>query len=125
MTDRPSRILLVIAPSAIECYRTVQHFAIDLNEHAAQLRFITRPYPLIGWRVGTPFITQDRQRWSSDAGIALDQALWALTRTGQLRIASESDLKDLCSSPSTITQTIHRQGSPRSGVRAREHTADV
>lgn len=95
MTDRPARILLVVAPSAIECYRTVQHFGIDLNEHAAQLRFISRPYPLIGWRPGTPFITQDRQHWSSDAGIALDQALWALTRTGQLRIACESDLKDL------------------------------
>lgn len=95
MKDRPSRILLVVAPSAIECYRTVQHFEIDLNEHAAQLRFVSRPYPLIGWRPGTPFITQDRQHWSSDAGIALDQALWALTRTGQLRIAGESDLKDL------------------------------
>ncbi len=95
MREGAARILLVVAPSIIECYRTVQYFGIDLGEHAGQLRYISRPYSLIGWRRGTPFVTRDRDRWSTETGIALDQALWALTRSGQLRIAGEHDLAPL------------------------------
>lgn len=95
MRDRAARILLVVAPSQIECFRTVQHFDIDLTVHAGELRYISRPYSLIGWSRGTPFITRDRDHWSTETGIALDQALWALTRSGQLRIAGERDLAPL------------------------------
>lgn len=100
MKDRRSRILLVVAPSNMECYRTVQHFGIDLNQHAADLRFISRPYSLIGWSRGTPFITFDRQHWSSDAGITLDKLLWVFTQSGQLRIAGERDLAPMTTHPS-------------------------
>ncbi|MDX0517367.1 hypothetical protein GOD47_23560 [Sinorhizobium medicae] len=92
MKEGVARILLVVAPSIMECYRTVQYFGIDLGEYAGQLRYISRPYSLIGWKRGTPFVTRDRDHWSTDTGIALDQALWALTRSGQLRIAGEHDL---------------------------------
>jgi hypothetical protein len=95
MREGVGRILLVVAPSIIECYRTVQYFGIDLGEHAGQLRYISRPYSLIGWKRGTPFVTRNRDQWSTDTGIALDQALWALTRSGQLRIAGENDLSPL------------------------------
>ncbi|MDX1150190.1 hypothetical protein [Sinorhizobium meliloti] len=95
MREGVARILLVVAPSIIECYRTVQYFGIDLGEHAGQLRYISRPYSLIGWKRGTPFVTRDRDSWSTETGIALDQALWALTRSGQLRIAGEHDLAPL------------------------------
>lgn len=91
MKDRAPRILLVVAPTQMECFRTVQHFGIDLDRHAAEMRFISRPYSLVGWSRGTPFITFDRQHWSTDIGIALDQALWAFTQSGQLRIAGERD----------------------------------
>lgn len=95
MKEGAARILLVVAPSIIECYRTVQYFGIDLGEHAGQLRYISRPYSLIGWKRGTPFVTRDRDHWSTETGIALDQALWALTRSGQLRVAGEHDLAPL------------------------------
>ncbi|MHA4733265.1 hypothetical protein [Ensifer adhaerens] len=95
MKDRASRILLVVAPTSMECYRTVQHFGLDLDQHAAEMRFISRPYSLIGWSRSTPFITFDRQHWSSDAGVALDKLLWTFTQSGQLRIAGERDLAPL------------------------------
>ncbi|MDW9726506.1 hypothetical protein GOB91_30150 [Sinorhizobium meliloti] len=95
MREGAARILLVVAPSIIECYRTVQYFGIDLGEYAGQLRYISRPYSLIGWKRGTPFVTRDRDHWSTETGIALDQALWALTRSGQLRVAGEHDLAPL------------------------------
>lgn len=95
MKDRAPRILLVVAPTSMECYRTVQHFGLDLDQHAAEMRFISRPYSLIGWSRGTPFITSDRQHWSSDTGVALDKLLWTFTRSGQLRIAGERDLAPL------------------------------
>ncbi|MGZ2438068.1 hypothetical protein ACVI55_000504 [Sinorhizobium medicae] len=42
MREGAARILLIVAPSIIECYRTVQYFGIDLGEYAGQLRYISR-----------------------------------------------------------------------------------
>ncbi|WP_234890136.1 hypothetical protein [Sinorhizobium medicae] len=44
MREGAARILLVVAPSIMECYRTVQYFGIDLGEYAGQLRYISRPF---------------------------------------------------------------------------------
>jgi hypothetical protein len=55
------------------------------------MRCVTRPYALRSWSRGTPFIALNRESWPD----ALDKALDALTRNGQLRIANEKDLQEL------------------------------
>lgn len=86
----PPRLLLVVAPSKMECHRTAQEFGLDFSK-VEQMRFISDPYHLRGWSRGTPFIALRRDRWPEK----LDQVLHALTVMGQLRVANEGDLDAL------------------------------
>lgn len=85
-----SKLLLIIAPTALLCHATAKEFGLDFGK-SERMRFISNPYHLRGWSRGTPFIAQDRFRWPED----LDLVLHALTAKGQLRIANERDLADL------------------------------
>lgn len=89
MMDR-LRLLLVVAPSKLECHRTAKEFRLDFLK-VERMRFISDPYHLRGWSRGTPFIALHRDRWPEK----LDQALHALTVMGQLRIANDRDLDEL------------------------------
>ncbi|MEH6691305.1 MAG: hypothetical protein V7774_08995 [Pseudorhizobium pelagicum] len=89
MMDRPC-LLLVVAPSKLECHRTAKQFRLDFRK-VERMRFISDPYHLRGWSRGTPFIALHRDRWPEQ----LDQALHALTMMGQLRIANDCDLDEL------------------------------
>lgn len=84
------KILLIVAPSKMECYATAKAFGLDLLK-VEHMRFISNPYHLRGWSRGTPFITKDRARFPAD----LDQVLQALTMSGQLRMANDRDLAEL------------------------------
>jgi hypothetical protein len=90
MKDARTRILLVVAPSIVECYHTAREFGLNLM-HVGDMRCVTKAHHLRGWSRATPFIALHRERWPED----LDQALDALTRLGQLRIASDRDLAPL------------------------------
>lgn len=94
MTREKVRLVLVVAPSKMECHRAAQEFGLDFLK-VDRMRFIDNPYHLRGWSRGTAFITFNRRQWSTDNGIALDQALDALTANGHLRIANERDLDEL------------------------------
>ncbi|RFB95206.1 hypothetical protein B5K11_09645 [Rhizobium leguminosarum bv. trifolii] len=87
MKPERTRILLIVAPSIVECYRTAREFGLDLLQ-VGDMRCVTKPHLLRGWTRATPFIALHRERWPED----LDKALDALTRMGQLRIASNVDL---------------------------------
>ena len=88
------RILLVVGPNLMQCHRTVRAFGLDFLR-VEQMRFVSQAYHLRGWSTGTPFITSDRASWSSEQGVALDQALGVLTKRGQLRPANQRDLEPL------------------------------
>ncbi len=87
-----TRLLLVVAPTKIECHRTAVEFGLDFLK-VDRMRFISNAYHLRGWSRGTAFIAHadQRSRWPE----ALDLALTALTLSGQLRIAGERDLAEL------------------------------
>ncbi|MGO6707620.1 hypothetical protein [Rhizobium johnstonii] len=87
MKDARNRILIIVAPTIVECYRTAREFGLDLLQ-VGSMRCVTKPHHLRGWSRATPFIALHRERWPED----LDQALDALTRLGQLRIANDEDL---------------------------------
>lgn len=94
MRERRTRILLIVAPSITECYKTAKEFELDML-HVGEMRCISNPYHLRGWSRGTPFIALNRARWPEP----LDMALHALTMTGQLRIANDRDLDPLRGCP--------------------------
>lgn len=89
MKEQP-RLLLVVAPTKMECHRTAKEFGLDFLK-VERMRFISDPYHLRGWSRGTPFIALHRNRWPEQ----LDQALHALTVKGQLRVANDRDLDEL------------------------------
>jgi len=84
------RILLIVGANIVECHHTARAFGLDLAK-VGSMRTVTRPYALRSWSRGTPFIALNRASWPE----ALDQALDALTRCGQLRTANEKDLQEL------------------------------
>ncbi|WP_283196589.1 hypothetical protein [Rhizobium sp. BT04] len=88
MRPERKRILLIVAPDIVQCYRTAREFGLDLLQ-VGDMRCVTKPHLLRGWTRGTPFIALHRERWPE----ALDLALDALTRMGQLRIANDEDLQ--------------------------------
>ncbi|MDO3434352.1 hypothetical protein QWJ46_16855 [Rhizobium sp. CBN3] len=90
MKQERTRILLVVAPSKFECFKTVEAFGLNML-HVGEMRFVCNPYHLRGWSRATPFIALHRERWPE----ALDKVLDALTIGGQLRIASDRDLDHL------------------------------
>lgn len=91
----PSHILLVIAPTLIECRRTADDFGVDPRAFD-RLREIRTAHGLRGWRRGTPFIALHRDAWHrSREGRDLDHVLSAMTLSGRLRIASEHDLAEV------------------------------
>ena len=95
MRDRAPRILLIVAPSLVECNRTAAAFDLDLM-CLDRMRCVTSAYHLRGWSAGTPFVAINRQTWGRNPqAIELDQALDACIATGRLRIAGERDLDDL------------------------------
>ena len=85
------RILLIVAPSKMECHRAAKSFGLSFLR-VEMMRFISNAYHLRGWSAGTPFITSERASWSTRAGVDLDQALDILTLRGRLRIANDADL---------------------------------
>lgn len=87
MRPERTRILLIVAPDIVQCYRTAREFGLDLLQ-VGDMRCVTKPHLLRGWTRATPFIALNRDRWPEE----LDMALAALTRTGQLRIATDRDL---------------------------------
>ncbi len=90
MKPERTRIVLIVGANIVECHHTARSFNLDLTKVGA-MRCVTRPYALRSWSRGTPFIALNRASWPE----ALDQALDALTRCGQLRTANEKDLQDL------------------------------
>lgn len=95
MREQRQRILLIVAPTLLECRRTVTAFGLDLD-HLDRMRSVTRAHHLRGWSRGTPFITINRETWSRDqAALDLDHTLDACLLAGRLRIASERDLAEL------------------------------
>lgn len=95
MREHRQRILLIVAPTLLECRRTVTAFGLDLD-HLDRMRSVTRAHHLRGWSHGTPFIAINRETWSRDqAATELDRTLDACITTGRLRIAGERDLAEL------------------------------
>jgi hypothetical protein len=93
MKDRKTRVVLVVAPSVMERHRTLRAFGLDPRRDG--IRYVDKAYGLRGWSRGTAYLALHPENWSTLEGIALDQALGALTRSGQLRIANEKDLIQL------------------------------
>ncbi|KQV27584.1 hypothetical protein ASC97_04180 [Rhizobium sp. Root1203] len=93
MKDCKTRVVLVVAPSVMERHRTLRAFGLDPSRDG--IRYVEKAYGLRGWSRGTPYLALHTENWSTIEGIALDQALGALTRSGQLRIANEKDLAQL------------------------------
>ncbi|NEK42853.1 hypothetical protein GR250_15645 [Rhizobium leguminosarum] len=90
MKDARTRILLIVAPSIVECYRTAREFGLDLS-HVGSMRCVTKAHALRSWTRGTPFIALHRERWPEDLDLTLD----TLMRCGQLRLANDEDLRPL------------------------------
>lgn len=95
MRERRQRILLIVAPTLLECRRAVSEFGLDLD-NLDRMRSVTRAHHLRGWSPGTPFIAINRETWSRDqAALDLDRTLDACIAAGRLRIAGERDLAEL------------------------------
>lgn len=95
MIERRPRLLLVVAPTLIECHATVMEFGLDLGR-ADRMRFITRAQSLRGWSLGTPFIAINRGTWGRDRmAMELDDVLTSMTLRHRLRVAGERDLAPL------------------------------
>ena len=87
-----TKILLVVAPTIVECRKTLDVFGVDPG---AEIRSVTKAGALRGWSRGTPFICQNRDTWLRDGrGTELDHTLSAMMMSGQLRIASPRDLAE-------------------------------
>ena len=90
-----SRLLLVVAPTLLECSRTVSAYGLSLD-HLASMRFVTRANGLRGWSNGTPFIAINRRTWGRDSfAVQLDAVLSSMTHTHRLRQASDDELAAL------------------------------
>lgn len=86
-------LILIVAPSPIECVLTARAFGLDFCQ-VGRMRFVSRAHHLRGWSRGTPFLARERSRWNGEGALALDKALDLLTRRGQLRPANDRDLTD-------------------------------
>lgn len=94
--DKPSRVLLVVSPTLVQCVQTAKHFGIE-RVATDSMRSVTDARRLRGWRAGTPFIALDRESWSATKkGKDLDTVLDILVQQGRLRIAKERDLREAC-----------------------------
>ncbi|MFK0330686.1 hypothetical protein ACIQUB_06140 [Rhizobium sp. NPDC090275] len=93
MRERNTRVVLIVAPDVLQRAETLRAFDLDASKDG--LRFIDKAYSLRGWSRGTAYLAIQPGRWSTPRGVELDQALTALTRSGQLRIANERDLASL------------------------------
>lgn len=85
-----ARLLLVVAPTKLECHATAKEFGFDFLK-VDRMRFISNPCHLRGWSRGTPFVALNRSRWPQE----LDAVLDALTMSGQLRIANDRDIAEM------------------------------
>jgi hypothetical protein len=90
MKPERTRILLIVAPSVVECHATAREFGLDLRQ-VGSMRCVTKALNLRGWSRATPFIALHRERWPAE----LDEALHAYTQLGDLRIANDKDLQPL------------------------------
>ncbi|KQY20770.1 hypothetical protein [Rhizobium sp. Root483D2] len=92
--DKPSRVLLVVGPTLVQCVETAKHYGIE-RVASDSMRSVTDACRLRGWRAGTPFIAHDRESWSATKkGQDLDTVLGILVQQGRLRIAKARDLKE-------------------------------
>lgn len=91
--DRKPRVLLIVAPTAQECFWTAEAFGLDRMK-LGEARCITKPPLLRGWSRGTPFIARDKDRWSTETGAQLARVLDAMMFDGRLRIANPKDLAE-------------------------------
>lgn len=90
---RPKRVLLIVAPSLIECFHAAKEHGLT-PPHIDNFRNVTKASQLRGVRPGTPFIAINRKNWTSTPhGFELDQAIDLCLRTGRVRIAQPDDLK--------------------------------
>ena len=85
MLNRPDRVLLIVAPSLVECHRTATEFGLD-PRRLCNFRAITKAALLRGTTRGTPFIAIDRDQWCrTPEGRALWLMVNHLETTCQIR----------------------------------------
>lgn len=87
-----ARPLVLIAPTLFEAWKAARAIGLDPKTMEG-VRTVTRAHALRGIRPGTPCVTWNRDTWAATReGVDLDQAVWALMRTGRLRIAGDDDI---------------------------------
>ncbi len=97
-----SRPIYIIGPSLWQCHQTAVAYGLN-PERMEGVRSITHAQALRGAVPGTPFLASKMNGWNeTETGWQLAQAVYAMVRTGRLRVASDDDIANSVSCNANI-----------------------